>query len=299
MSIFEKNSQLAEEVGLHLSEKTGKSVKVLSSRLLGGGCINRASKIETNVGDFFLKWNSNSKADLFLREAESLEELRKAAGDHLIVPAVFAVKAIDETPGFLVLEHLEQGYGRGDQDAELGRGLAFIHKYSAEKFGFYHDNYCGATLQDNSWKSSWTEFYRENRLRFLLGLIQKERQISKEELRIYERLLDRIPGLLPDESTPALIHGDLWSGNYMNTPRGPALIDPASCFADREMEMGIMTLFGGFSGRFYDAYNAVNPLPAGWKQRNPLYQLYHVLNHYCLFGGGYRSQALQIAKSYL
>jgi len=132
-----------------------------------------------------------------------------------------------------------------------------------------------------------------------LQLIQKERPLPAGELKVYEQLLHKIPDFVPKNSVPALIHGDLWSGNYMNTSSGPALIDPASYYADREMEMGIMTLFGGFSQRFYSAYNEVYPLPAEWRERNRLYQLYHVLNHYYLFGGGYRSQALQIARDYV
>ena len=120
-----------------------------------------------------------------------------------------------------------------------------------------------------------------------------------EEELIYNRLLEKIPELIPADSKPALIHGDLWSGNYMISANGPALIDPASCYTDREMELGIVTMFGGFSQQFYDAYQEAYPLPSDWRERNRLYQLYHILNHYYLFGGSYRSQALQIAKSYI
>lgn len=299
MSYFQNDNSILKEVESHLSEKLGADVKIRSSDSLGGGCINHASKITTNAGTYFLKWNGNCEADMFLREAESLEELRKAASGQLIVPEVFAAKEVGASPGFLVLEYLEPGYFSGNSDEILGRGLATIHKYTAKSFGFNHDNYCGSTLQDNSRKTSWAEFFRENRLRFLLNMIQKERSLPAEEMQVYERLLNKIPNLVPKNSEPALIHGDLWSGNYMNTSNGPALIDPAAYYADREMEMGIMTLFGGFSQRFYSAYNEVNALPAEWQERNRLYQLYHVLNHYYLFGGGYRSQALHIAKSYL
>jgi fructosamine-3-kinase len=104
--------------------------------------------------------------------------------------------------------------------------------------------------------------------------------------------------LLPEPNVPGLIHGDLWAGNYWETAKGPALIDPASYFADREMEFGIMTLFGGFHDRFWKAYHESNPLPPGWKERNKIYQLYHILNHYLLFGGGYGRQALEIARHY-
>ncbi len=298
MKFFHSDNIFETDVKTHLSKRFGKQVEILSSSLLGGGCINHATKIKTSEGVYFLKWNSDGPAEIFLREAESLEELKKAAGNKLIIPEVFAAKKVDETPGFLVLEYIEPGYMQ-NSDEMLGQGLATIHQYKNRHFGFYNNNFCGATIQENTWKSSWVSFFKENRLEFLLELIKKERSLSVDELKVYRQLLDRLPKLIPDNSRPALIHGDLWSGNYMIIANGPALIDPASCYADREMEMGIMTLFGGFSQRFYDAYNEIYPLPADWKERNKLYQLYHVLNHYYFFGGSYRNQALQIAKTYL
>jgi fructosamine-3-kinase len=228
-----------------------------------------------------------------------LRELKKAAGEFLIVPEVIAVKTVDKTPGFLVLEYLDMSRSATDVDEKLGRGLATLHKWSNPQFGFYAKNYCGATLQNNNWNKSWPDFFRDNRLQFLINLIDKAQAFDLDELKIFEKLLTRIENLLPAESVPALIHGDLWSGNYMATVKGPALIDPASYYADQEMEFAIMTMFGGFPQRVYDSYNEINPLPSDWQRRNKLYQLYHVLNHYYLFGGGYRNQALQIAKSYL
>ena len=246
-----------------------------------------------------MKWNANCATDIFLREAESLTELKKAADNYILIPEVFASKKVDSTPGFLILEYLPSGYSNSSSDEKLGRGLAFIHQYKSENFGFNNHNYCGATLQNNSRTKSWVEFFGDNRLRFLLNLIRKERSISTSEMKIYDKLLDRIPKLIPEKCEPVLIHGDLWSGNFMISGQAPVLIDPASYYANREMEFAIITMFGGFSQRFYDAYNEVNPLPANWKQRNMLYQLYHILNHYYLFGGGYQSQALSVAKSYL
>ena len=299
MSFFQnKASQVEKEVEKALSKEFGEKVTIYSAGTLGGGCINHASKINTNVGEFFLKWNASCEADIFLREAESLEELKKAAKGELTVPKVFASKIVDNAPGFLVQEYLPTRYSRPEDDEKLGKGLAVIHKYSNTEHGFYNDNYCGATRQNNRWIKSWPVFFRDNRLRFLLNLIQKERPLPGSEVRVYEKLLDRIPDLVPKESTPVLIHGDLWSGNFMITEKGPALIDPASYYADREMEFAIMTMFGGFSDRFYKAYNSVHPLPPDWRDRNQLYQLYHVLNHYYLFGGGYQSQAFRAARYY-
>jgi len=293
------NAILKEEVEKLLSDKFGEYLEIHSSNTLGGGCINNASKIETSAGSFFIKWNSNCTSDLFIREAESLTELKKATGKELIVPEVYAAKLVDNTPGFLVQEYLAPGYSAGDNDEKLGRGLAIIHSFKNKKFGFYNHNYCGATLQDNSWKTNWIDFFRNNRLRFLLDLIQKERPIPGSEIKIYNKLLNKIPNLLPENSEPVLTHGDLWSGNYIISAQGPALIDPAAYYADREMEFSIMTMFGGFSQRFYAAYNEVNPLPGDWRKRNSLYQLYHILNHYYLFGGGYQSQAIRIARTYI
>ncbi|HRX11249.1 MAG TPA: fructosamine kinase family protein [Draconibacterium sp.] len=300
MNIFKnKNQQINNLVAAALSEVFGKICIINAETALGGGCINNASKLETNCGIFFLKWNNNCAQDIFIREAESLKELKKAAGNFLIVPEVITAKAVNETPGFLVLEYIAGSRSDSQSDEKLGRELANLHKFSNREFGFYSNNYCGATLQNNEWKKNWPEFFRDNRLRYLLKLIGEKRPLSLEDQRIYEKLIERAEDLIPGESVPALIHGDLWSGNYMLTENGPAIIDPASYYADREMEFAIMTMFGGFSQRFYDSYNEVFPLPNDWKKRNSFYQLYHVLNHYYLFGGSYRTQALQIAKSYL
>ena len=293
------NNPVFTDVEKQLSIKFECDVKIYSSNLIGGGCINNASKIETNVGRFFLKWNANCPADIFIREAESLTELKKAADNNLLIPEVYVSKKVDSTPGFLVQEYLPPGTSNTDNDKNLGRGLASVHQYKNNKFGFYSNNYCGATLQNNSFTKSWVEFFRDNRLRFLLNLIQNNRPLPTSEIKVYEKLLARIPKLIPDSSDPVLIHGDLWSGNYMLTENGSVLIDPASYYADREMEFAIITMFGGFSSQFFDAYNEVNPLPNDWRQRNSLYQLYHILNHYYLLGGGYQQQALFVAKSYL
>ncbi|MBN2635363.1 MAG: fructosamine kinase family protein [Prolixibacteraceae bacterium] len=292
------NSEFALNISKSLSDKLGQNVEIKAARSIGGGCIHSASLLETSAGNFFLKWNSTGPTDIFVREAESLTELRKASQGYLAIPVVFAVKAIDATPGFLVLEYLPTNSAR-NSDEKLGKGLALIHQYSSDRFGFYNNNYCGETTQDNRWNDNWHDFFIQNRIKYLLGLIQKRSALPVHEIKIYEHLLDRIPQLIPEKSTPVLIHGDLWSGNYMNTETGPALIDPACYYADREMEFGIITMFGGFSSRLFEAYNSINPLPAEWRERNLLYQLYHVLNHYYLFGGGYQSQAIGIAKSYL
>jgi fructosamine-3-kinase len=146
--------------------------------------------------------------------------------------------------------------------------------------------------------ASWPEFYAERRLGSLFGPLELAGRLTPGDRRVFERVKERVPELLGHETSPSLIHGDLWSGNVFGTVRGPALVDPACAYADREMEFGIGTLFGGFGDAFFAAYEEAWPLPPGWRERNPLYQLYHLLNHFLIFGGGYGAQALGVARRY-
>lgn len=281
-----------------LANKTGGSVQINSMILVGGGCISEAFKLETTAGTFFMKLLRNNGSSILQAESHGLQTLSRAAKGALVVPKVIAYEDISASSAFLILEYLPMG-GAFEDDDKLGRGLAQIHRYRHKYFGLERGNFCGLTPQDNTFKSDWLSFFRDNRIRHLLRLIHLKRGFTVEEQKIYELLLKRLEVLIPDKSIPSLIHGDLWSGNYLFTQNGPALIDPAISFSDREMEFGMITLFGGFSSRFFDAYNEEYPLDSDWKTRNPLYQLYHVLNHYYLFGGGYGQQALHLARKYL
>lgn len=291
-------NRLLDHIEESYLQKFGVVLKIKSSKLLGGGCINNALKLESNEGSFFLKWNSNGPDDLFIREEESLNEFLKSKNEFIIFPKPLVSKIIDKQPGYLLTSYLDQG-NCGNDDEKLGRGLAQLHKVSNKQYGFVSNNYCGATLQDNSFKTDWLSFYTENRIAYIINLIAKTRGWSNSDVDTSDRFLHRIPLLLAHNIQPSLIHGDLWSGNYMYTTSAPALIDPCASYCDREFEMGIMTMFGGFSQRVYDAYNEFYPLNNDWKERNLVYQLYHVLNHYYLFGGYYKNQALDIMKHYL
>ncbi|WP_423127465.1 fructosamine kinase family protein [Gaoshiqia sp. Z1-71] len=287
--------QYAEE---KLRPVFGSGFRLERTEPIGGGCISHTLKIKTTHGHFFLKWNPSCAGDLFVREGECLAELKKHGGNDLLIPEVILSNEADELPGFILMEYLEPGHTL-KQDEKLGRGLALLHQSVGEQFGFHHHNYCGSTPQLNSECSSWLDFFRENRLKYILQLIKRQRPLPADEQTVYDKLIESLPEFLPETSAPALIHGDLWSGNYLYTTSGPALIDPASYYADREMELSIMTLFGGFSQTTWDAYQETFPLEKGWQERVQLYQLYHILNHYYLFGGSYGRQALTVARKFI
>lgn len=270
-------------------------VELLSFEPRGGGCISSAATVSTSAGSFFVKWNAAGPADLFTCEAAGLRALAEA-GSSLRIPRVLAARAGEPgRPGLLVLEQLETRAPRSSDEEQLGRGLAELHRRSAPAFGFDGPSYCGSTRQPNDWCPSWPEFYAERRLGPLLEALTQA-GLAPAERRVYDRLMARLPSLLPGDSRPALVHGDLWSGNVLFWAAGAALVDPACAYAEREFELGISTLFGGVSARALAAYEESFPLAPGWRERNPLYQLYHLLNHALLFGGGYAAQALSTAR---
>lgn len=274
------------------------ALAVVEVERVGGGCIHDAARVRTTRGDWFAKWNDDCAPHLFLSEAEGLRALRAASPELAIPEVLVALSPGDLHPACIVMEYLPPGAGAAGEDVRLGRGLAAIHAKRAPTFGFPVTTYCGPTPQDNRESPSWPAFYAERRILPLARRLEQDGRIRPEERRLLERLAGRLTELLAHETRPALIHGDLWSGNVLATARGPALVDPACAACDREMEFGITTLFGGFGERFFGAYEEALPLPGGWRDRNPLYQLYHLLNHHLIFGGHYGREALSLARRY-
>ena len=278
-----------------LTDALSAPVRISEVRPLGGGCINHAAELVTNLGSFFAKWNQEVPADLFVREAESLRELGKACTILRIPQGIVA----QSDPPLLITTFLPPPTNSQKSEEErLGQGIAELHRYTGDRYGFYHTNYCGATPQDNRWSSDWIDFFGQQRIRHLVALIEQRRGLSSGEWRVYERLISRLPEWVGHCPPAALNHGDLWSGNYLPTADGPALIDPACYYADREFDLALMAMFGGYGARVWSAYREAFPLAVGWRERQDLYTLYHYLNHYYLFGGGYGTQALAIARRY-
>jgi fructosamine-3-kinase len=285
---------LAALAGTH-----GQAVTVLDRTPLGGGSINSVERLQTNVGAFVLKTRAAAPRGFFRAEADSLNALR-ASGAALTVPRVIACATA--MPDWLLLEYLSPpNAGRvRDFDDRLGRGLASLHRATAARFGFESDNYCGTTVQQNTWHVAWVEFYAEMRLGVQIRLARDSGWLSRSETAACDRLRHRLADWIAEPSNgPSLLHGDLWSGNlHTDASGGPVILDPAVYYGHREAELGMMTLFGGFGARVFAAYHEAFPLEAGWRERNPLYQLYHVLNHLNLFGAAYHAQTMSIVQRF-
>lgn len=281
-----------------LEDALGRTVGEIGGRALGGGCINDARVLDVDGERYFLKTNTHALERHFEAEAAGLHAMR-ASGTSLVVPEPI-VWSDAEGARFLVTEFLEPGRKVEGFDELLGRGLAELHACSSAKgFGFDCDGYCGATPQPNGWMGSWPKFYAQRRLGHQL-VLARDRGLARDTAQRLEALVERLDEWIRPAETPALIHGDLWSGNLHVAPDGrPALIDPAAYFGHPEAELGMMALFGGFGSKVWQSYGEARALEPGWRNRLDLYTLYHVLNHFVLFGGGYGHQADGILRRYV
>jgi fructosamine-3-kinase len=267
-----------------LEKQFGDSIELISVSPVSGGDINEAFRFETSSGDFFVKKNSASRfPEMFEKEARGLKLLADAK--EIPIPEVIFFGEEDDI-AFLVLKFIESAPKQNNIWNSFGEKLAQLHKYSSEKFGLDHDNYIGSLHQSNNYHLSWTDFFREERLEVQVKIARDDDAIGRETVNAFERFYKRLDEIFPVEP-PALIHGDLWSGNFMVNEIGEAvIIDPAVYYGHREMDLGMSQLFGGFSNEFYEAYQAHYPLENGWQQRMDYCNLYPLMVHVNLFGGG-------------
>ena len=263
--------------------------RVTAARPLGGGDINDAYEVALADGRrVFVKTNGRAPRAMFPAEARGLAWLAEARA--LRIPAVVAVsdEAGDEPP-FLALELLRGGRPAPDFDERLGHGLAALHRFGAPGFGLDHDNFIGRLPQANApVAGGWPDFFRERRLEPQLRRAADGGRASARMKRGFERLFAALPDLCGPAEPPARLHGDLWGGNLLCDDTGaPCLIDPAVYGGHREIDLAMMRLFGGFGGRAFAAYDEAFPLADGADERVALYQLYPLMVHVNLFGGGY------------
>jgi fructosamine-3-kinase len=275
------------DIDTHISQVTSAEFHSSQHRSVGGGCINQGYAISNGQHTYFVKLNQASQIAMFEAEALGLQQMFQTATIRVPKPICWGISG---NFGYLVMEWLEIGSGNTDSWAEMGRKLAAMHKTtSAQGFGWDMNNTIGSTPQINTWTADWTEFYINHRLGYQFQLARRKGGHFPQE----KDLLAFIPQLLANhQPQPSLVHGDLWGGNAGCTVSGePVIFDPATYFGDREVDIAMTELFGGFPTPFYRGYNQVFPLDEGYESRKPLYNLYHILNHFNLFGGGYLSQA--------
>ena len=278
----------------------GKSVQIKNSEPIAGGCINETRVLTLSNGErAFLKHNASPPKNFFSAEVKGLRLLEKSKNGPC-TPRPLGISS-EPNPQFLLLEYIESSVPKDGFASRFGQSLAAMHRENQEQYGLDYDNFIGSTIQKNSLESDGLVFFREHRIRFQQRLARKTRGLPKTvDLRLdlfcekLETLLD-----LKDEK-PALLHGDLWSGNYFaRHDQVPYIFDPAVYFGLREADLAMTEMFGRLPEEFYRSYHEVFPIQPGYNKRKGIYNLYHLLNHYNLFGGSYLEQADQTVRSFL
>jgi len=280
-----------------IADATGADFSAANATPIGGGCINEAWCLQDGSRRYFVKLNAPDRLGMFKAEAAGLAALASAGSVRVPAPVC---SGRDATRAWLVLEYIALRTPSPQCHTRLAEALAALHRNTAASFGWERDNHIGATPQVNTPLADWPSFFREQRLRRQLELAATNGAPSG--------LIDAGQALLAvvDEffrcyrPQPSLLHGDLWGGNWAADEAGaPVLFDPAVYYGDRETDLAMTELFGGFDAGFYRAYDSSWPLDDGYRTRKTLYNLYHVLNHFNLFGGGYARQAQGMARALL
>jgi fructosamine-3-kinase len=284
-----------QSITQHIEQATGKNFSVRQQQVMSGGSINAAFLLSGENNRYFVKTNHAGRQSMFAAEARGLREI---ASSHTVRVPEAVCYGDDGTQSYIVLEYLEMA-GRADQGL-LGEQLAAMHRVTAERFGWEIDNTIGATHQPNAWNDDWLDFWREQRLGFQLQLAADNGYGGELQI-LGERLLSEMPKLFTGRQVlPSMLHGDLWGGNVAGLRDGtPVIFDPAFYYGDREADIAMTYVFGGFSPDFYASYQNAWPLDDGFALRKTFYNIYHIINHLNLFGGGYHGQAIHMMEQVL
>jgi len=287
---------LLGELTTALSCQSGVKIHINCAEKISGGDINETYKLSTSDGTLFLKMNdAHIYPDMFLRELNGLNILRNT--NAISVPRPLATGTVGDK-GFLVTEFMEKGGVTPDFWENFGASLSRVHRQTQTYYGFQETNYIGTLKQYNTPYSSWPVFYAFNRLQPLTRAAYDQQVMDKAMVVQMEHLWKQLPGMFPDEK-PALLHGDLWSGNFMVGKDGKACVyDPAVYYGNREMDLAMTRLFGGFDTRFYFSYQTMYPLAEGWQSRIGVCQLYPLMVHLLLFGGSYYNNVKEILDEF-
>ena len=274
-------------IAAQISASTHEPFKLKSQQPVSGGCINTAAILQGDIGRYFVKLNHASRNTLFAAEARGLREIAATHSVRVPQPVCWGVA---ESSAYLVLEFLDLSHGDECSLEILGQQLAQMHRTTAPHFGWHIDNTIGSTPQINTACNDWVEFWQRQRLGYQLKLAEGRSKKSLPDKG--QRLMADIGVFFTNyRPAPALLHGDLWSGNAAAIQAQPVIFDPAVYYGDREADLAMTELFGGFTPGFYRAYQEAWPLDADYRVRKTLYNLYHILNHLNLFGGSYGAQA--------
>jgi len=277
-----------KEIAEEISHATGKPFTIEDRRSVGGGSISQSYAITNGMDTYFLKFNSACEYEMFAAEALGLKEMYDTHTIRVPQPICWGTAG---NSAYIVMELLNLGRGGGSEVWEtMGEQLAQMHrKPISEQFGWHRNNTIGSTPQINTFMDNWADFFAEHRIGYQVRLAKRRGGNYPDPKKIVEKVREVLADHQPQ---PSLVHGDLWGGNAAVTKGGePVIVDPATYYGDREVDIAMSELFGGFPAAFYQGYNAAWELDAGYQQRKDLYNLYHILNHFNLFGGGYGSQA--------
>jgi fructosamine-3-kinase len=280
------------QIAQAISQATGQQFAIANRKSVSGGCINQSYQVSGEDKLYFVKLNNASQEKMFVAEALGLQEI--SATETITVPQPICWGTA-ENYSYLVLQWLDLGSVSNQSWSLMGQQLAAMHRRGInENFGWSQNNTIGSTPQTNTWSDNWADFFAEQRIGYQLKLAQRHGGSFPETRRVVEAVRERLATWQPQVS---LVHGDLWSGNAAISREGtPIILDPATYYGDREVDLAMTELFGGFPTAFYNGYNEEWELDSGYQKRKSTYNLYHVLNHFNLFGGGYANQAQTIIQ---